>query len=329
MLKKARLLTHPALAATSPARLESGKTASSLRDAPCSEQCHSFEADPRFTFHASRFTVLMSAERPMPLRFPIVLVLSIVCFAAPAWADFEAGGDAYNRGDYATALREWRPFAEQGDAQSQYNLGWLYFYGRGMPQDYAQARQWYEKAAAQGLASAQYNLGQLYANGQGVPQDYATARQWYEKAAAQGDTQSQSNLGWLYFYGRGVPQDYATARQWYEKAAAQGDTLAATNVGTMYLGGYGVPQDYLAALFWLRRAADHGIAMAQGKLGVMYQEGWGSTQDYVEAHKWYNLSAANGEKMGAEYRDALAKQMTPDQIAEAQKLAREWKPKGK
>ena len=199
----------------------------------------------------------MSDDRPMSLRFPIAIVLSIVCLAAPAWADIQAGVDAYQRGDYAIALREWRPFAEQGDAQSQYNLGWLYF------------------------------------------------------------------------YGRGVPQDYATARQWYEKAAVQGDTRAATNVGTMYLGGYGVPQDYLTALYWLRRAADHGIAMAQGKLGVMYQEGLGATQDYVEAHKWYNLSAANGEQMGAEYRDALAKQMTPDQIALARKLAREWKPRDK
>jgi len=96
----------------------------------------------------------------------------------------------------------------------------------------------------------------------------------------------------------------------------------------MYLEGYGVPQDYLTALFWLRRAADHGIAMAQGKLGVMYQEGWGPTQDYVEAHKWYNLAATYGDKPAADLRDALANQMTPAQIAEAQKLAREWKPKG-
>ena len=90
----------------------------------------------------------------MSLRFPVALVLSIICLSVPAWADFNAGGDAYTRGDYATAFREWRPLAEQGDSQSQYNLGWLYFYGRGVPKDYAQARQWYKKAAAQGLASA-------------------------------------------------------------------------------------------------------------------------------------------------------------------------------
>jgi hypothetical protein len=62
----------------------------------------------------------------MLLRFPITLVLSFVCLVIPAWADFEAGVDAYNRGDYATALREWRSLAERGNASAQFNLGALY-----------------------------------------------------------------------------------------------------------------------------------------------------------------------------------------------------------
>ncbi|MCX5727856.1 MAG: sel1 repeat family protein, partial [Nitrospirae bacterium] len=85
----------------------------------------------------------MSDNRPMPLRFPITLVLSLVCLVVPAWADYQAGMDANNRGDYASALREWRPLAEQGDAAAQYNLGVLYEKGRGVPQDYTQARQWW------------------------------------------------------------------------------------------------------------------------------------------------------------------------------------------
>ena len=84
----------------------------------------------------------------MSLRFPTVLVLSFVCLPTPAWADFETGMDAYQRGNYATALGEWRPLAEQGDAQAQLHLGLLYATGDGVPQDYAKARQWYEKAAA-------------------------------------------------------------------------------------------------------------------------------------------------------------------------------------
>ena len=84
-------------------------------------------------------------------------------------------------------------------------------------------------------------------------------------------------------------QDYGQARQWYEKAAAEGNASAQHNLGVMYSNGHGVPQDF------------------------------------IQAHKWYNLAGANGNKNAATLRDALAKQMTPAQIAEAYKLAREWK----
>ncbi len=124
---------------------------------------------------------------PIAFRFPIALVLSIVCLPAPAWADFLAGMEAYNRKDYATAFREWRPLAEQGDADAQYNLALMYDRSYGVPQDYVQARQWYEKAAAQGDARAQYNLGVRYARSHGVPQDYVKAHKWFNLAAANGE----------------------------------------------------------------------------------------------------------------------------------------------
>jgi TPR repeat protein len=76
-------------------------------------------------------------------------------------------------------------------------------------------------------------------------------------------------------------------------------------------------------------AADQGEAVAQTKIGIMYDDGQGVPHDFVQAHKWYTLAATNGDKPAAELRDALAKQMTPAQIAEAQRLAREWKPKDK
>ena len=139
----------------------------------------------------------MIHKRPISFRFAIAPVLSIICLAAPAWADFEAGADAYHRGDYATALHEWQPLAELGNAAAQYNLGLLYANGQGVPQDYIHAWQWYEQAAAQGDASAQYNLGLLYANGQGVPQDDAQAGQWYAKAALQRHAKAQVDLGAL------------------------------------------------------------------------------------------------------------------------------------
>jgi len=133
----------------------------------------------------------------------------------------------------------------------------------------------------------------------------------------------------LYRKGRGVPQDNVQARQWYEKAATQGQAKVQYNLGTLYLNGGGAPKDYQQVLRWFRMAADLGEALAQTKIGIMYEDGQGVPHDFFQAHKWYNLAATNGDMPAAELRDALAKQMTPAQIAEAQKLAREWTPKGK
>jgi TPR repeat protein len=130
---------------------------------------------------------------PIALRFPIALVLSIVCLTVPAWADFQAGVEALERGDYATALSEWRPLAEQGEPYAQCSLGWLYENGYGVSQDYGQARQWYEQAAAQGNALAQRKLGELYGNGIDVPQDFVQAHKWYNLAGGNGDKYSATH----------------------------------------------------------------------------------------------------------------------------------------
>ncbi len=121
------------------------------------------------------------------MKRTLATVFLYLMLATPAWAGFDEAAAAYQRGDYATALREWRPLAEQGDARAQYNLGVMYYYGEGLPQDYAEAVRWYRKAAAQGHTSAQYYLGQMYETSQGVPQNYAQAHKWYNLAAAQGD----------------------------------------------------------------------------------------------------------------------------------------------
>lgn len=103
------------------------------------------------------------------------------------WADYEAGVQAFGRADYATALREWRPLAEQGHAGAQYQLGPLYGFSKGVPQDFSTARQWYEKAAAQGHAGAQHNLGGMYEFGHGVTRDDVLAYMWYHLAAENRD----------------------------------------------------------------------------------------------------------------------------------------------
>ena len=111
----------------------------------------------------------------------------------------------------------------------------------------------------------------------------------------------------------------------YRLAVDQGDAKGQNGLGRMYAEGRCVPQDYAEALKWYRLAADQGEARAQFFLGAMYAEGKGVPQDQVLAHMWFNLSAAQGDGNAVTNRDITARLMTPDQLAEAQRLTREWK----
>lgn len=127
----------------------------------------------------------------------------------------------------------------------------------------------------------------------------------------------------VYFNGRGVTQDDAEAVKWFRLAAAQGNADAQSNLGTMYGNGQGVAQDYAEVVKWFRLAAAQGNAAAQNNLGVMYRDGQGVKQDYVRAHMWFNLGGASGDVSEVKNRDLVAAKMTPQQIAAAQKMARE------
>ncbi len=109
--------------------------------------------------------------------------LLAVLFAGVAHADFEAGRAAYENGDYAAALREWQPLAQEGDVLAQLALGELYLQGKGVAQDFTTAAEWLTKAAEAGQPRAQGMLGGLHAAGLGVPQDFATAYFWMIVAA--------------------------------------------------------------------------------------------------------------------------------------------------
>jgi TPR repeat protein len=108
--------------------------------------------------------------------------------AFPLFADFHAGLQAYQKGDYVTAAKEWRPLADQGDVEAQFNLGLLYLDGHGVPKSYAEAVDWFRRAAEQGYAAAQHNLGAMYATGHGVKRDYIQAYKWFNICAAQGNS---------------------------------------------------------------------------------------------------------------------------------------------
>ena len=210
-------------------------------------------------------------------------------------ADLQKGLQAVQRGDYVSALVEFRPLAERGDADAQFNLGAMYASGDGVRQDYAQALAWYSKAAAQGHSYAQNNLGGMYANGKGVRQDYGQALAWYRKAAAQGLVEAQYNLALKYYKGEGIPQNYAQSLAWYRKAAAQNDA----------------PAQYFMAL--------------------MYRKGQGVRQDFVSAYALLNVSAPRlsyDPNNLAKYRSKLMSSMTPAQIEAGETLTREMQKVG-
>lgn len=142
--------------------------------------------------------------------------------ANSAW---DKGLAAYEIGDYVTALREWQPLAEQGNANAQLMLGVVYHRGRS---DFKTATRWYRRAAEQGNAEAQFNLGWMYRIGNlvDVPQDEKAAAQWFRRAAEQGHADAQYNLGSMYYDGEGVPQDMKAAGQWFRRAAKQGNPHA-------------------------------------------------------------------------------------------------------
>jgi len=262
------------------------------------------------------------------------------------------------------AFLETKVKADQGDAAAQYYLGNMYANGQGVAKDDSEAVKWYRKAADQGLAEAQYNLGVAYGNGQGVVRDAAEAVKWYRKAAEQGLHEAQRSLGFYFeFGGGGIEKDSAEAAKWYRKAAEQGNSEAQFNLANLYRTGDGVVKDAVEAAKWMRKAAEQGDAFAQFTLGSMYSQGegvskddgeavkwfrlaaeqgndfgqyclWlsyatgdGVVKDFTEAYKWLLLARARGNALAKVLMERFEKMLTPDQRAEGQRLAREWKPR--
>ena len=122
--------------------------------------------------------------------------------------------------------------------------------------------------------------------------------------------------------------DYAKAYEDFKPLADGGDASAQYHLGLMYANGYGVAEDYSEAAKWFRRAAEQENPDAQSALGGMYAFGQGVPQDLVLAYMWLNLAATQGNSEAESLRDEIAETMTRSQVAEAQRLAREWKPKG-
>ena len=157
------------------------------------------------------------------------VAMAAACAAVPAAADVKAGVDAWSRGDYRTAIDQWRPLAIAGDADAQFNLAQAYKLGRGVPLDPALAESWFRKAAAQGHVQAQDNYGlALFQAGK-----KSEALPWLEKSVARGEPRTQLVLGTMLFNGDGVPRDYPRAYALMTRASSAGLQSASQTLAQM------------------------------------------------------------------------------------------------
>jgi hypothetical protein len=285
-----------------------------------------------------------------PFTQLLVIVLTVLV-GTPVIADpIDDASAAVGRGDYPTALRMFRTLADRDNSDAQYNLGMMYAKGLGVAPDYGEAARWVRIAAEKGLAAAQNDYANMYRLGRGVAQNEAEAVNWYRRAAEQDFMPAQQNLGHMYALGYGVPQDIGEALKWYRLAAEQDSPYAQNILGIAYEHGISVQQSEADAVAWYRRATNKVYDVSdlrlmhgpQYNLAAMYASGRGIPKDNIQAYMWFTLAMRFGDvkspdfpaaamygtsrETSQERRDAIAKLMTNEQIAEGERLAQEWTP---
>lgn len=255
-------------------------------------------------------------------RLAAVLLGSVL--AGPAAADFDSGWLAFQKGEFAAAIAEWKPLADGGHPLALYNLGVIYDSGLGVGRDVEAARRYWTLAAESGLAEAQYNLALLLVElaDDGVEvEGYDLARQWLQRSADGGFVRSQYTLGKMYAEGIGVEPDAARGLALILRAGEAGLVQAQYNLGKMYRDGDGVAADEAEANRWWRLAADRGYAKAQDHLAESYARGRGVAQDEVAALAWSMVAARQGHPDSLARESELSQSLAPGQVAAARELA--------
>ena len=280
-------------------------------------------------------------------------------------AQFEIG-DCYASGtgvakDEVEAIKWFRKAANQGGVEAEYQLGECYQKGTGVSTDAIEAVKWYRKAAESGdlppnppgfhgrfptwaiwnaRADAQRALAQCYSNGVGVVEDRQEAARWsLEEHRSHGESDraylnmlkslaETGNANYEYLVAEHTA-DPIEALNWYRKAAEHGEGYTQMHLAECYKNGVGVSANAVEAAKWYRKAADHGDELAQDTLGNCYLEGNGVPKNYVEAYKWFSVACAQAmpPPMSKFRLTLVGRLMTPEQIAEGQRLASEFRPR--
>lgn len=216
------------------------------------------------------------------------LCLSL-CAASPAAADYFNGLAANIKGDYVTACKEFKEAAERNHIKAQINLGAMYRNGRCLPKSDEEAVKWFRMAAEQKDAEGQFQLALMYMDGRGVAKSEEEGIKLLQLAAAQNLVEAQAGLGNIYLKGIGVKKNPEEAYKWFHKGALLENQFCMRMLGDMYLKGQGVKKDH------------------------------------VQAYMWATLALEYKDAPAGDLKFQLKKVMKPEEIAEAEKLARKWK----
>jgi uncharacterized protein len=241
--------------------------------------------------------------------------------------------------DHKEAEKWLRKSAEQENINARIALGMLYADRQGLVQNDVLALLWFNFAIAQGSQEAEMLREELLIRmtpaqimeAQRLGRGYKTEREFIDMArelrpkASAGDASAQLKLGTLYYRGQGMSRDYAEAARLFIMAAQQGNPYAQANLGYMFELGEGVPQDYGQAVKWYLKSAEQGNKQAQFSLGRLFEKGQGVPQSDVVALMFYTLAASGGESRAIADRDRLTVWLPPDQVAEAQRRAGDFK----
>jgi len=233
----------------------------------------------------------------------------------------------------STTIEELKTLASKGNADAMLELGERLVPEQGTDSGATEALLWLQKAADAGKTQAWYDLGFIYANSAGVKADIPGAIKYWQIGAEKGNVDCQASMGLVYEAGERIPgsvkRDPAEAAKWYKLAAEQNHQEAIFHLARMYMNGEGVKADSMEAVKLFTKGAEAGNPDAQWMLGNCYQEGKGVDKDNVQAYSLW-IAAIDGaedpeQKKGmSEQLDKLRKEMTPEQVAQAEELSKEW-----
>lgn len=246
--------------------------------------------------------------RAIRLFYLVLLCAPLITVQASA-DGIEDARVAYNRKDYPTALRLWRPLAEQGNVEAQRGLGILYDNGLAVVRDDKLATDLFRKAALGGDAEGGYRLGmRLVMGSRGVTRDTEEGLKWMVQAGEHGRPNSLTTIGGFYrngFYE--LKKDLTQAASWYRRAADLGDPDGQAWLGWAYRWGMGVSQDANEAVSWLTKAAEQGFVPAQVDLGEIFERGEGVAINKPVALCWYRRANSNTPLFQAKVSTAVAR----------------------